>query len=124
MKHNLIALILALGIVSWAQTATQSIPSAPPQSATTVDAKACPCCDKAGAAETKDSHACCAHHAMAAADGKEAGCCAGKDKASCCSGKDGKSCKRDGDPKTTAACCSGEKCAKECEKGLLRGQGR
>jgi hypothetical protein len=115
MKHNLIALILALTLVSWAQTATQVTPSSP-QQGTSADAKACPCCNKSASAKTKDSQSCCAHHAMSA-DSKEPACCAGKDKASCCDGKDGKSCERAGGNKTAATCCNAKKCDKNCEKG-------
>jgi len=117
MKHKLIALILAFTAVSWAQTATPNSTPTPQQSTVPADAKACPCCDKAASAEAKDGPACCAHHTMAATDGKEPACCAGKEKAACCSGKDGKSCKRDGKDKTAVACCNSEKCGKDCEKG-------
>lgn len=117
MKLKLIALILALTVVSWAQTATPNPTSEPQQSTAPAEAKACPCCDKAASAESKDGQASCAHHAMMAAEGKEPACCARKDKASCCSGKDGMSCKREGKDKTAMACCDGEKCGKDCQKG-------
>lgn len=80
MKHKLIALILAFTAVSWAQTATPNSTPTPQQSTVPADAKACPCCDKAASAEAKDGPACCAHHTMAATDGKEPACCAGKRK--------------------------------------------
>ena len=123
MRFKLIALILALTVMSWAQTATPSAPSTPQQSTVPAGAKACPCCDKASA-EMKEGHACCAHHATAAKDAKEPACCAGKDKAACCSGKDAKSCKRNSADKTAAACCGGEKCGKECVKECAGKQGR
>ncbi|MGD1024057.1 MAG: hypothetical protein ABR880_14825 [Candidatus Sulfotelmatobacter sp.] len=116
MRFKIIALILALTVMSWAQTATPSAPSTPQQSTVPAEAKACPCCGKASA-ETKEGQACCAHHAAAAKDAKEPACCAGKDKAACCSAKDAKSCKRNSSDQTTAACCGGEKCVKDCEKG-------
>ncbi len=105
MRFKLIALILALTVMSWAQTATPSAPSTPQQSTVPAEAKACPCCDKASA-EMNEGHACCAHHATAAKDAK----------AACCSGKDAKSCKRTSADKTAAACCGGAKCGKDCAK--------
>jgi len=121
MKLRLIALILALTAVSWAQTATPT----PQQSTVPAEAKACPCCDKQASTETKDAHACCAHHAMAAADGKEpASSCMrkDKDKAGCCGGKDAMSCKHSSDDKTAAACCGSEKCGKDGAKGCCAGK--
>lgn len=130
MKYKMIALILALTVVSWAQTATQAAPAAPssPQQSTAPAEKAkCPCCDKMAAADTKGAPACCARHAQHSTGGKEtASCCSGKDAKSCCSGTDAKSCmKSDKDKvaccagckdKTAAACCNGN-CGKDCAKG-------
>jgi hypothetical protein len=128
MKHKMIALILALTVVSWAQTVTQTTASTPQQSS--APAEKGKCCDKM-AADSKDAPASCADHMKHmkhGGDGKEmAGCCSGKDKdaKSCCVGSDAKSCMK-GD-KDKSACC-GESCgkdktaatccgSKECEKG-------
>ncbi|MGA7402213.1 MAG: hypothetical protein WBW38_19505 [Candidatus Sulfotelmatobacter sp.] len=113
MRFKLIALILALTVMSWAQTATPSAPSTPQQSTVPAGAKACPCCDKASA-EMKEGDACSAHHATAAKGAK----------AACCSGKDAKSCKRNSADTTAAACCGGENCGKECGKECAGKQGR
>ncbi|HZQ67019.1 MAG TPA: hypothetical protein VFA68_00760 [Terriglobales bacterium] len=133
MKFKLLAMILALTVVSYAQTATQTAPStAPAQSkqdeAKPSDAKAgCSCCKKM--MEGKEG-SCCEHHDMAAKDGKGAmACCAGKDQKSCmgkegCCGmkadkdksaamcSDGMCCGKgkDGDKKMAMACCGGAQC--------------
>ncbi len=122
MKHKIFALILALTVVSWAQTATQTTPSTPAPS--TSDSTKCACCDKM-ATDAKGGHASCMRHKHG--DAKDmASCCAGKDGASCC-GKDGKSCMKD--DKTMASCCKDgcgkdkmasccdRKGAKQCGKG-------
>ena len=101
MKFKMLALILALTVVSWAQTETQSTPSTPQQNAAPEKAK-CACCDKMAASDSKDGHAACMHKH----DGKEmASCCAGKDEKSCCGGKDAKSCMKDD---KMADCCKGK----------------
>jgi hypothetical protein len=113
MKYRMLALILALTVVSWAQTATQTTPSTPQ----TPETK-CACCDKMAASDSKDAHAAC----LGKHDGKEmASCCAGKDDKSCCGGKDDKSCMKDG---KMADCCKGKdgmkcdrKAGKDCGKG-------
>ena len=106
MKHKLFALILALTVVSWAQTATQTAPSAPEGAPSTEKAK-CACCDKMSA-DTKGGHMSCMRHKHG--DAKDmAFCCAGKDGASCC-GKDAKSCMKD--DKTMASCCK-DGCGKD-----------
>src|ERR1039458_196939 len=112
MRHKLIALVLALTAVSWAQTATQTATSTSPQNTAPSDAKACPGCNKMASADmqVKDGPACCMRPAKATTDGKEPACCAGKDKAACCSGKDAKSCKRNRADKTAVSCCSNQKC--------------
>jgi hypothetical protein len=115
MRLKLIALMLALTVTSWAQTATPSAPSTPQQGTVSAEAKACPCCDK-GSAKVKDGHACCARHAMAAKDGKEPACCAGKEKAACCAGENAKSCQYTSASETAAACCGGRNCGKDCGK--------
>jgi len=124
MKHKLIALILALTVVSWAQTT----PSTPQQSSAPAEKGKCPCCDKMASADSKNAHASCDHHMKHTGDGKEmAGCCSDKDKdaKSCCAGSDAKSCMK-GD-KDKSACCgdscgkdkTADKCCggKDCEKG-------
>jgi hypothetical protein len=126
MKHKVLALILALTVASWAQTATQK-PS-PQQGAATAEKSKCPCCDKMATTDAKDAHSCCAHHDMQAKDGKEmASCCMGKDAKSCCGGTDAKSCPRSDKDKTaccsdcgkdkTAATCCGGNCGKNGEEG-------
>lgn len=91
MKHKLFALILALTVVSWAQTATQTTPAAPAENTSTEKAK-CACC--AG----KDGASCCGKDAKSCMkDGKTTtSCCkdgCGKDKmASCCDRKAGNAC--------------------------------
>jgi hypothetical protein len=113
MKHKLLALILALTVVSWAQTAT---PTAPDSQST--DKAKCGCCDKMASADMKDGKMSCMRHA--AKHGKDAAsCCGGKD---CCAGKDAKACMKDakgascckdcGKDKMASACC-GKDC-KEC----------
>ena len=101
MKPKLIALILALTVMSWAQSTTPA-----PTGQNSNPAKAsCPCCEKMASADHKDM-ACSKHKDASAKDGKEMSCCAGrdaKDAASCCSGKDAKSCSK-GD-KASASCC-------------------
>jgi len=110
MKHKIFALVLALTVASWAQTATQT-PSTPQPGSTQADKASCACCDKMSAS-AKDGEKSCQRHSMKAADGKDmASCCAGKDKEmSCCGGKDSKSCMK-GD-KATASCCK-DGCAKD-----------
>jgi len=113
MKYRMLALILALTVVSWAQTATQTTPSTPQ----TPETK-CACCDQMASSDAKDAHAACTGEH----DGKEmASCCAGKDEKSCCGGKDAKSCMKDG---KMADCCKGKdgmkcdrKAGKDCGKG-------
>jgi hypothetical protein len=113
MKYRMLALILALTVVSWAQTATQTTPSTPQ----TPETK-CACCDKMASSDAKDAHAAC----MGKHDGKEmASYCAGKDAKSCCGGKDAKSCMKDGKMADCRAGKDGMKCdrkaGKDCGKG-------
>jgi hypothetical protein len=110
MNYQMLALILALTVVSWAQIANQNAPSTPQQSTVPADKAKCPCCDKMAADSTKDAHACCAHHDMNGKDGKEMA--SGKDAMSCCSGKDAKSCMRTGKDKAAASCCK-DGCSKD-----------
>jgi hypothetical protein len=125
MKFKMIAFMLALTMMSWAQTATQSKPN-PATSQTAMsteqaDSKPeCPCCQKTG--EDKQAMACCGHHDMASKDGEKAMSCCGKDAKACMEGKEGKSCMKD--DKSQAASCSGggccganhEKCCSKSEK--------
>lgn len=121
MKFKIFAMILALTVVSWAQTATQT--PAPPQGSTAPAEKdKTSCCDKMA---TKDG-ASCQRHAKGAM--KAGSCCAGKD-ASCCGSMDAMSCMKDKTTtassckencmkdQTAAACCggkSGNSCGKTC----------
>lgn len=109
MKYKLIAVVLALTVMSWAQTATQTMPPTTDQSAAPAEKAKCPCCDKMAAADAKDSHSCCAHHDMKAGDMKAGDM---KDMASCCAGKDAKSCTK-GDKDAAGTSCCGDKCSKE-----------
>jgi len=118
MKYKMFALILALTVGSWSQTATQTAPATPEKS----DKASCACCDKMAKADSKDGHAAC----MRKHDGKEmASCCSGKDEKSCCSGKDAASCMKDG--KMIESCCKGKdgmkcdsKAGKDCGKGCCK----
>jgi hypothetical protein len=115
MKHKLLALVLALTAVSWAQTATQTAASDQPQSTEKVK---CACCDKMASADSKDAKMCARHGKHA--KGKD--CCARKEAASCC-GKDGKSCMKD--DKAAASCCkdcgkdktASSCCGNDCKEG-------
>ena len=123
MKHKIFALILALTVISWAQTATQPAPSAPTQG--TPGKAKCAGCDKM-AADSKDGHASCMRHGKGDAQDM-ASCCAGKEGKSCCGGKNAKSCMKD--DKTASSCCKDgcskdkmasccdRKSGKECGKG-------
>jgi hypothetical protein len=109
MKHKILAIMLALTVISWGQTATQATPSTPQQSTAPAGKANCACCDKMAASDAKDAHAACMRHGHG--DAKEmASCCASKDEKSCCGGKDAKSCMK-GD-KAAASCCK-EGCSKE-----------
>ena len=110
MKRNLIAILLALTVMSWAQSTTPTQTPAPDQKSAPADTKpACPCCEKMSSADHgsmhKDMQACMHHDGK---DGKETSTCCGgkdaKDAASCC-GKDAKACSKDG---KTMACCTGK----------------
>jgi hypothetical protein len=111
MKRNLIAILLALTVMSWAQSSNPNQTPAPDQTAPADAKPACPCCDKMASADHgsmhKDMKACMHHHAK---DGKEAMACGGgKDaKGVACCGKDAKACSKDG---KAMACCADGKCA-------------
>ncbi|MGO9649493.1 MAG: hypothetical protein ACLPOO_15725 [Terriglobales bacterium] len=112
MKSKIMLLILALTVVSWAQTATQSTNPgpAPATPATSSDAKAqCPCCQKA--ADVKPEMSCCAHPAKAGASEKAAmSCCEGKDAAmACMKSKPGESANA---TPTNGKCCGSDQ--KDC----------
>ncbi|HKT90439.1 MAG TPA: hypothetical protein VJQ59_18480 [Candidatus Sulfotelmatobacter sp.] len=122
MKHKLFALILALTVASWAQTATQTSPSSPQQATTPAEKSKCSCCEKMNKSDAKAEGSCCARHKMQSADNKDMeSCCSGKDAKSCC-GKDAKSCMRKakmdscckdcGKGKMASSCCGGQ-CAKD-----------
>lgn len=127
MKYKMLALILALSVLSWAQTATPAAPSTPQQNAAPADKSNCPCCKKMAATDAKAGATCCARHSMEGKDkdGKEmasgAMACmkSGKDaSASCCKDACSKeTCAKD---KTAAACC-GNSCEKSGMKGCCSG---
>lgn len=117
-SFKLLVMILALAVLPWAQTSTPDSSKPDTQSTTKTH---CPCCQKM--ADSKDGKSCCAHHGMAAKDGKDMACCSGRDGKSCMKGdkkemacakegccKDSKDCcQKDGD-KSAMACCSGGQC--------------
>jgi hypothetical protein len=105
MKFKLTAIILALAVSSWAQTATppKSESTQPSTPAVQVTTKAdCPCCQKM--AEGKATESCCAHHQEGSAK-SEMPCCKGKD------GKDAMSCMKGNKNTSADACCSNGKCS-------------
>jgi hypothetical protein len=115
MKHKLLAVILALTVVAWAQTATQSAPDS--QNATSTEKPKCGCCDKVASADMKDGKMSCPRHSKGGKETTsccgEKGCCAGKDAKSCMKdAKAGSCCKDCGKDKMASACC-GKDC-KEC----------
>lgn len=71
MKLKMIALTLALTVMSWAQTASPTTPSAPQQSTAAAEKGKGPCCDKM-AADARDGQKCAAH--VKHADGREMAC--------------------------------------------------
>ena len=112
MKYKMLAAILALTVMSWAQTTTQTTPSAPQQSTASADKDKCPCCDEKAMAKEEKS---CCHHEMVGMDKKAMSCCMGEKASSCC-GKEGSSCMKEDKAKTAAATC-GDQCGKDHEKG-------
>jgi len=120
MRYKMFALILALTVVTWAQTSTQTTASTPQQSTVPADKAKCACCDKMAAADSKDAKACCTHHDMKnmgdMKDSEEmASCCAKKDSKSS-DGKEAMSCMKDSKDKAAASCCKGA-CSKHgCAK--------
>jgi len=115
VKSKMLALILALTVVSWAQTATQTAPSDSTRNSAPADKAKASCCDKMGA-----NGASCPHHGK-----KDA-----QEIASCCGGKEAKSCMKDdktaagcckdgcGKDKTAKACCGGKESEKGCCSGM------
>lgn len=101
MKYKVIALLLALTMVSWAQSAsTSQAPADNQKSQNAADQKANPCCCDKMSAEHKDGQACMRDHSKA--------CCSEKEAASCCKDKEAKACMK-GDK--TADCCANGTCA-------------
>ena len=102
MKHRFAAVLLLMAVASFAQTTTQTQPSAKPAEAAAsapAEKKAgCPCCQKM--AEGKPTDSCCMHH-HDAKDGEAM---------SCCGGKDGMSCMKNDKDKSSNAACGGDKC--------------
>ena len=109
---KILVLLLSLTVLPCAQTAAPD-KNPPAQSSSKA------CCQKM--ADAKDAKSCCAHHDMAAKDGKAMSCCSAKDGKSCM--KDDKKemacaknsaeaedcCKKDGD-KSAMACCDAGQC--------------
>jgi len=118
MKYKMLALILALTVMSWAQTSTQTGPSAPEQNSAPAEKSKCACCDKMASADGKDAHTSCMRHGIV--DTKDmSSCCGGKDDKSCMKGDtSAASCCKDSCAKDkTAAMSCGKECGKKCEKG-------
>jgi hypothetical protein len=121
MKHKIFAMILALTVIPWAQTAIQT-PAGPQASPAPAEKAKTSCCDKMSG--MKDG-ASCARHGKKSANAKAGSCCAAKD-SSCCSGKEGMSCMKDQNAaasrckgncmkdKTASSCCGGQGCEKNC----------
>ena len=117
MKLKICVLILALTVMSWAQSTTANQAAPPDQKSAAPDGKpACPCCDKMASADHADQHKgmrACMQHAASSKDAKETTpCCSDKEakgEMACCGGKDAKACVK-GD-KSSAACCG------ECAEG-------
>jgi hypothetical protein len=114
MRCKTIVFMLALSVVTWAQTAGSNPQSTPPEKAK------CACCDKMASTDGQS----CARHMAKTADGEPiASCCDDKNGKSCCPKnvkcmKDGKAacCSGENKDKTAAASC-GSDCSKSCGKG-------
>jgi hypothetical protein len=104
MKFKLTALILALTLVSWAQTTPQ--PSTTPDGGAPQAKAACSCCGKKGNAA--EGQSCCRHDKMANGE-KATPCCSGDAASACCNSKETKSCMKD-DKNKTASAASGDCC--------------
>lgn len=101
MKFKMIALFLALSLVTWAQTATPN----PPSGQDTPKGGCTDCCKHMAGDKDKGAHG-CFHDMHASGDTKDAACCGGKDEKGCM-GKDAKACMK-GD--SANASCAGGKC--------------
>jgi hypothetical protein len=116
MRYKTIPLILALTVISWAQTSTPNSNSNPQAGTESSEKAKCSCCDKS--ATDKGVMACARHgkHAKAMAsccDGKDGKCCAGDQAKACMRGD--KNCCKDCMKDKTASC--GAKCDKNCKTG-------
>lgn len=117
MKIKLLAFVLALTTVSWAQSANPTPNDKP--AAPAANTSSCACCDKM-AKDTKDMAACCRHDAK---DSKsDMPCCNGEEGKACmkvstnaapgsCCGKDAACCKEG------ASCCTAKEKAQSAAKG-------
>jgi hypothetical protein len=119
MKSKIFALILALTVVSWAQTSSQPAPSDSTKNSAPAEKTKASCCDK-----MDTNGASCPRHGKK--DAKDmASCCGGKEVKSCCGDKDAKSCMKD--DKAAAGCCKDgcakDKAAKTCCGGKECGKG-
>jgi hypothetical protein len=115
MKHKMLALVLALTVVSWAQNATQTTPADPQQNSSSD--KKCACCDKMASADSKDGQVACQRHGHHSGDAKDMSCCGGKDAKSCMKAdKTGSSCKEECAKAQAASASCGKECGKQCEK--------
>lgn len=119
MRYKTIALMLALTVATWAQTASPN-----PQTSTAPEKTKCACCDKTANADGQS----CARHMAKSADGKPmASCCDEKNGKSCC-GKDaqcmkeGKGCCSGASQDKTAESHCGSDCAKSCGKACCSGE--
>jgi hypothetical protein len=115
MKSKLLAVLLALNVMCWAQTSTTPNPApAPEKKSAPAEAKpACPCCEHMGAdhaAMHNGMESCCMHKDAAGKDKDAMSCCAGMDdKMACGRAKDNKATAKD--DKAPASCCGSGKCA-------------
>ena len=106
MKSKIFTLILALTVVSWAQTSSQTAPSDSTQNSAPADKAKASCCDKMAG-----NGASCPRHGK-----KDA-----KDMASCCGGKEMKDTKETKEAKDTKERGSGRRFAASKHKKSTRG---
>jgi len=130
MKHKLIAILLALTIASWAQTATPNTTPSPEQKSAPADTKA-GCCDKM--AEHADMHkgmACMRHPDASKTDKQDKQsvkgsppCCARKEGKSCSKGAKSSCCdKKSGEGHEMACCSAKDGKADSCCGGMQCGK--
>lgn len=114
MKFKLSAFIfiLALAVMSWAQTATPNSTSPVPQDNAAAPQAKASCCHKT--ADAKEGQSCCRHE-MTGKDEKAMSCCAGEKASGCCDGKDAKSCMKGDKDKAASGADSGK--GQDNEKG-------